>query len=123
MHKSERYYTESHEWLEAEGLTGTVGITEFAKNELGEIVHIELPSIGSLVQAGKEVCVLESTKAAVDVYSPASGEIIAVNEMLRVNPAALKEQDEWLFKINLSHPREIENLLRETQYFDKVTHS
>ncbi|HSX13076.1 MAG TPA: glycine cleavage system H protein [Chlamydiales bacterium] len=106
-------YTESHEWISEDG---TVGITEYAKNELGDIVFIELPKIGTEVKAGQQVCVLESTKAAVDVYSPASGKVIAVNMDLVGTPAKIKEKDVWLFKLKLSNPKEVESLLDEQGY-------
>lgn len=118
-------YTESHEWLAIDSSIGTVGITEYAKKELGDIVYIELPQIGAEVRAGQEVCVLESTKAAVDVYSPASGKIIAVNEALRSNPSSLKsllDQDGWLFQIALSHPNEAEELLTISEYAKLSSH-
>ena len=82
-------FTESHEWLQLKGNVGTVGITDYAQRELGEIVFIELPKVGHKVKAGQETCVLESTKAAADVYAPVSGKIIAVNEDLRKNPGSL----------------------------------
>lgn len=110
------HYTQSHEWITVQGGIGTVGITEYAKNELGDIVYIELPKVGSLVKAGQEVCVLESTKAAVDVYSPTSGEIVEVNVDLAKNPAILKDQDTWLFKIELTDLKELEQLLSNIEY-------
>src|SRR5579872_5192014 len=106
-------YTKSHEWITDDG---TVGITEYAKNELGDIVFIELPKIGTEVKAGQQVCVLESTKAAVDVYSPASGKVIAVNDELVTSPSKIKEKEAWFFKIKLSNPKEIESLLDEKEY-------
>lgn len=75
-------FTESHEWIRVEDEVGTVGITHFAQKEIGEIVYVELPFIGKLVEAGQEIAVLESTKAAADIYSPVSGEILAINKKL-----------------------------------------
>ena len=103
-------YTESHEWISLKGSVGTVGITDAAKKELGEIVYIELPEIGKVIEAAHEACVLESTKAAVDVYSPVSGKVVAVNETLRTNPSLLKEEKGWLFQIELSDLSEWEKL-------------
>ncbi len=113
------FYTDSHEWISLLGQRGRVGITKYAQKELGEIVFIELPRIGSAVALGEEVCVLESTKAAADVYSPLSGRIAAVNEALKDSPLLLNQDPEgagWLFEIELSHPEETSSLLNETQY-------
>jgi glycine cleavage system H protein len=112
-------YTQSHEWIAVDGNIGTVGITEYAQNELGDIVYIDLPKVGTDVKAGQEACVLESTKAAVDVYSPVSGKVIAVNESLRQAPASLKgasSQMGWLFKIQISDSAELDRLFSESQY-------
>lgn len=113
------HFTESHEWIRVEGNIGTVGITEYAQNELGEIVYVQLPKVGSEMQAGDEACVLESTKAAADIYSPVSGKIVKINEKLKTNPqelnrSALKEG--WLFQIEIDHPKELKKLLTEEQY-------
>lgn len=112
-------FTESHEWIRVEDEVGTVGITHFAQKEIGEIVYVELPSIGKLVKAGQEIAVLESTKAAADIYAPVSGEILEINQRLQevsqgVNQAA--EADGWLFKIRLTEPEELKRLLSEEQY-------
>jgi glycine cleavage system H protein len=112
-------YTESHEWLLVEGTVGTVGITRHAKKELGDVVYIELPKLGEKVQAGEEACVLESTKAAVDVYSPVSGTVIAVNEALGKDLSLLNgslAQDAWLFRLEISDLSQCEKLLSLTQY-------
>jgi len=95
-------FTQTHEWVRVENGIATVGVTDFAQNELGEIVYVELPKIGSHVKKSQEAVVLESTKAAVDVYSPISGEVIEVNEALRtqadlINASAFDKG--WLFKI------------------------
>lgn len=112
-------YTNSHEWIGVEGSIGTIGITEYAKKELGDIVYIELPKIGQEIQIGEEACILESTKSAVDVYSPVSGKVVAVNETLGLNPARFKGMSQvegWLFRLELSNPSEYENLLTPDQY-------
>jgi glycine cleavage system H protein len=106
-------YTQSHEWISEEG---TVGITEYAKTELGDIVFIELPKIGTEVKAGQQVCVLESTKAAVDVYSPASGTVIATSDELVKTPSKIKEEGAWLFRLKISNPAEINQLLTDQEY-------
>ncbi len=112
-------YTQSHEWIAVDGSVGTVGITEYAQKELGDIVYIELPKVGSDLKAGQEACVLESTKAAVDVYSPVSGRVIAVNESLRGAPSSLRGASlamSWLFKIEISDPNELDRLFSASQY-------
>jgi glycine cleavage system H protein len=116
-------FTESHEWIKVENGIGTVGITDVAQKELGEIVFVELPSIGKHVKAGQEIAVLESTKAAADIYSPVTGEIIEINQKLvdfvqDINRSAEKEG--WLFKIKLKDPKELERLLTREQYLEIV---
>jgi len=112
-------YTESHEWISLSDNQGRVGITKHARNELGEIVYVELPKIGQQVRVGEEVCVLESTKAAADVYAPATGTISAVHDLLKTNPHSLNQDPEsagWLFEITLSNPKEIERLMSPDEY-------
>lgn len=116
-------FTDSHEWIIVADGVGMVGITDHAQNELGEVVYIELPSVGKKVRAGEEVVVLESTKAAADIYSPVSGEIVAVNTELksgadRINRAA--ESEGWLFKIKLSNPSELSHLLKKEEYLKLI---
>ncbi len=115
-------FTESHEWVQLEGKIATVGITDHAQKELGEIVYIELPQIGQSVKAGQEVCVLESTKAAADVYAPISGKIVEVNSELKSHPGQINQSAEsksWLFKIEVSNSKEFDHLLTKQQY-DKI---
>ncbi len=112
-------YTESHEWIKVENGVGTVGITHHAQEELGEVVYIELPSVGKKVNAGQEVAVLESTKAAADIYSPVSGEIVEINQRLHdfINDINHKAESEgWLFKVKLSSAAELDSLLNQDQY-------
>jgi glycine cleavage system H protein len=116
-------FTETHEWIRVENGIGTVGITDVAQQELGEIVFVELPSIGRHVKAGQEIAVLESTKAAADIYSPVSGEIVEINQKLLdfiqdINRSA--EADGWLFKIKLAQPQELDSLLTRQQYLEIV---
>ena len=116
-------FTESHEWIvfnQTETI-GIVGITQYAQKELGEIVYLELPTIGKYVKAGEEVVVLESTKAATDLYSPVSGTILDVNKTLISAPEKVNAQPEtegWLFKIELSDPQEV-NLLLNAEIVDR----
>ena len=112
-------YTQSHEWIETEGQIGTVGVSDHAQHELGEIVYIELPVVGKTVKAGEEAAVLESTKAAADVYSPVSGTIVAVNEALNDQSELVNrspEQQGWIFKIKLSNPIELDKLMDAQTY-------
>jgi glycine cleavage system H protein len=112
-------FTQSHEWIKIEGDIGTVGITHYAKKELGEIVYIELPMIGKQVKSGEEVAVLESTKAAADIYSPVSGEICEINQSLQDFSEKINQQPEsagWLFKIKLADPAEAQSLLHSQEY-------
>lgn len=112
-------FTETHEWIRLEENIGTVGITQYAQNELGEIVYVELPKVGSRVKAGEEVCVLESTKSAADVYSPVAGTIVAVHEDLRASPQKINQSPEsegWLYRIELERVKDIEALLSKKEY-------
>ena len=112
-------YTDSHEWIKVSSGIGIVGITSFAKQELGDVVFLELPKMGRTVKAGEEACVLESTKSAADIYSPVSGEIVEINAALKENLNSLNhspEHDGWLFKIKLSRPEELQDLLDEPTY-------
>lgn len=116
-------FTESHEWIDAQNGIGTVGISDHAQKELGEVVYVELPAVGKHVQAGEEVAVLESTKAAADIYAPVSGEIVAINQKLGdfvhyINSSA--EEEGWLFKIKLSAPDELSSLLDKEEYCEMV---
>ncbi|MCP5505292.1 MAG: glycine cleavage system protein GcvH [Chlamydiales bacterium] len=109
-------YAETHEWIDD---NGRVGISKKAQEELGEIVYIELPEVGQKVKAGEEIAVLESTKAAVDIYSPVSGTITAVNEVLREDPSPLNQAPEeagYLFEMTLSKPEELEALTPKETY-------
>lgn len=110
-------FTQTHEWIRVDGNIGTVGITDHAKGELGEIVHVELPKMGHSIQAGEEVCVLESTKAAADIYSPVSGKIVEINDPSSIEQINRSpETDGWLYRIELSKPKELDALLSRTQY-------
>lgn len=123
---SKMKYTESHEWIKVDGNTATVGITDYAQKELGDIVYIELPAVGHAVQAGDEVVVLESTKAAVDIYTPVSGEIATINTSLREHPEKVNtasQTDGWLFTIKVKDPQELDALMDEKTYQNHVKNS
>jgi glycine cleavage system H protein len=112
-------YTKEHEWVLVEGDTGTVGITDHAQRELGDIVYVDLPKAGSTAEQGKTVGSVESVKAVSDLFSPVSGEVIAVNELLATTPEKLNEDPHgaaWLFKVRLSAPDEVKQLLSAADY-------
>ena len=114
-----RYYTEDHDWVEVDGDIGTVGISEYAQGQLGDIVFVEVPDEGKEVTKGDDVAVVESVKAASDVYSPVSGTVIEGNSDLADNPALVNEDPEgegWFFKLTLSDPSELEGLMDEAKY-------
>ena len=116
----ELYYASTHEWLrlEEDG-TALVGITDFAQDELGDLVFVELPEVGSQVSAGDEVSVVESVKTASDIYSPVSGEIVEVNNALTDKPEIINEspyQEGWIFRIRVSSEPELDSLLSAEDY-------
>ena len=114
-----RYYTEDHEWVEVDGDIGTVGISEYAQSQLGDIVFVEVPDEGKEVGKGDDIAVVESVKAASDVYSPVSGTVIEGNAALADTPELVNEDPEgdgWFFKLTLSDPVELESLMDEAAY-------
>jgi glycine cleavage system H protein len=118
-----RYYTEEHEWIEVDGDTATIGITAYAQEQLGDIVFVEVPAEGTSLAKGKEAAVVESVKAASDVYSPISGTAIEGNAALEDDPSLVNsspEQDGWFFKVTVADPAELEGLMDEAAYKDFV---
>lgn len=116
-------FTDSHEWILTENETGIVGITSHARKELGEVVYVQLPEVGTSVKAGEECVVLESTKAAADIYAPVSGKIVEVNKNVAEDPQLLNsspEKDGWLIKISLSDQSELDSLLDHQQYLQLI---
>jgi glycine cleavage system H protein len=114
-------YTKDHEWIRLDGDVATVGITEHAQEQLGDIVYVELPEIGRKVDKGGEAAVVESVKAASDVYAPASGEVVAVNQSLDGAPGAVNEDAEgkgWFFRLKLANAGELDALMSAEQYKD-----
>jgi glycine cleavage system H protein len=112
-------YTPDHEWIRVDGDTATVGITHHAQDALGDVVFVELPEVGKTLQQKEVAGVVESVKAAADVYMPVSGEIVAVNEALRADPSLANRDplgEGWFFKVRLSQPAELDGLLDETAY-------
>lgn len=114
-----RYYTDEHEWVDVEGDTATVGITDYAQEQLGDIVFVETPEVGTQLGQGDDAAVVESVKAASDVYAAVSGEVIEVNEMLEDEPGLVNssaEEDGWFFRITLSDKDELDDLMDEKAY-------
>jgi glycine cleavage system H protein len=112
-------YTKDHEWIRLDGDTGTVGISHYAQEQLGDVVYVELPPVGKNVARGQEAAVVESVKAASEVYAPVSGEVIAVNGELEGTPATVNEDAEgagWFLKLRVANAAEIEELMSEEQY-------
>lgn len=121
---AELRYTNSHEWVRPEGDgVFTVGITEHAQELLGDMVFVELPEVGSAVSAGDDVAVAESVKAASDVYTPISGQVVAVNEELEDAPEQVNSDpygDGWLFKVKADDPAEFEELMTAEEYQNSI---
>jgi len=112
-------YTKDHEWIRVEGNEAVVGITDFAQSQLGDIVYVELPEIGRRVEKGKEAGVVESVKAASEVYAPVSGEVTAFNAALANDPARVNKDatgEGWFFKLKLANPAELDDLMDEAAY-------
>ncbi len=117
------FYTKDHEWVSIEGDVATVGITDYAQEQLGELVFVELPVIGKQVSAGDEIAIVESSKAANDVYSPVTGKVIEVNQELESSPELINEdcyKKGWIVKLQLSDPTGGEHLMDLDQYQDYV---
>ncbi|MBP2226874.1 glycine cleavage system H protein [Azospirillum agricola] len=112
-------YTKDHEWVRVEGDVGTVGVSDFAQHQLGDVVFVELPDVGRTLEKGKEAAVVESVKAASDVFAPVSGEVIEVNHDLENEPARVNtgaQTEGWFFKLRLSNPSELDGLMDEAAY-------
>lgn len=112
-------YSEEHEWILVEGDVATVGITDFAQQALGDVVFVDLPEVGDEIEKGGEAGVVESVKAASEVYAPVTGEIVEINEELEGSPSLVNEDAEekgWFFKIKLSNPSELDDLMDENAY-------
>jgi glycine cleavage system H protein len=112
-------YTKEHEWVLVEGDQGTIGITDHAQNELGDIVFVDLPKPGATVTRGQTFGSVESVKAVSDIYAPVSGEVVAINELLGSTPETLNSDPHgtaWLIKVKLANPAEINELLAAADY-------
>ena len=117
-------FTKDHEWLKVDGDTATVGITDYAAEQLGDVVYVELPEVGRTVKKGDGAATVESVKAASDVYSPVSGEVLEVNGYLSDNPGTVNSAAQtggWFMKVRLSDRSELDELLDEDGYRDYVS--
>ncbi len=114
-----RYYTQDHEWIEVSGSEGTVGITDYAQGQLGDITYVDLPEVGAVLAKGDAPCVVDSVKAASDVYSPVSGTVTEANHALADAPELVNTEAEtggWLFRLTLSDPAELSVLMDRAAY-------
>ncbi len=118
-------YATSHEWLRTGADSAAVGITDHAQHELTDVVYVELPAIGTQVEAGQQICVVESVKAASDIYSPAAGTVCAVNDALTADPALLNTDpfgNGWIFKLKLPSDADLSALKTPDQYREQLSH-
>ena len=118
-------YAKSHEWVRVAGDVATVGITDHAQHELTDVVFVELPAVGRKVKAGETCAVVESVKTASDIYSPVSGEILAVNQAVVDNPALVNSEPfggGWFYRLKVSQPAELVNLLAPADYAAQIGH-
>lgn len=116
---SDTRYTKDHEYIRIEGDTGVVGITSYAQEQLGDVVFVELPSVGKKVDQGAEAAVVESVKAASEIYAPVAGEVVAVNDALESTPGTVNEDPTgagWFMKIKISDASQLDGLMNEADY-------
>jgi glycine cleavage system H protein len=112
-------YTKDHEWIRLDGDVGVVGITTYAQSQLGDVVYVELPAVGKQLEKGAEAAVVESVKAASEVYSPVGGEVVAINDALEAAPATVNEDAEgkgWFLKLKLADPKQLDALMSAEEY-------
>lgn len=113
------YFTKDHEWIRVEGDVGTVGITQHAAGQLGDVVFVELPAAGRMVKQKEQVAVVESVKAASDIYAPVSGEVVGRNEDLVNSPGGANESPEdkgWFYRLRITEPKELDGLMDQAAY-------
>lgn len=114
-----RYFTDEHEWIDVDGATATVGITDYAQGQLGDIVFVELPAVGTSLDQGGDAAVVESVKAASDVYAPISGKVTEINEDLEEDPALVNtdpEEGGWFFRMSVGDAAELDGLMDAAAY-------
>ena len=120
---SDKHYTEDHEWVSIEGDIATMGISNYAQDQLGDVVFVELPDKGASLEKGAEVAVVESVKAASEVYAPVSGEVVEINEAIGENPGLVNEDAEgkgWFLKIKVAGASDLSDLMDASAYADQV---
>ena len=116
---SKMYYTKEHEWVKIDGNIATVGISDFAAHQLGDITFVELPAVGKAVKQFEVLCAIESVKAASDIYAPVSGTVVSVNEALNTRPEIVNESPEeaaWMATMKMTDPSEVAKLMNREQY-------
>jgi glycine cleavage system H protein len=116
---TEPRFTKDHEWVRLDGDLAVIGITDYAQSQLGDVVYVELPEIGRHIEQGKEAAVVESVKAASDVYAPVSGEVVAANDALAADPAKVNSDpmgEGWFLKLRLADPKQLDQLMDEAAY-------
>jgi glycine cleavage system H protein len=119
MYPADYRYTKQHEWIDVKGTVGTIGITDYAQQELGDVVFVELPKVGTAVKAGASFGTVESVKAVSEVFSPVSGEVAEVNAALTDTPEKLNAEPHgaaWLIRVKLADPKEVSGLMDATAY-------
>jgi glycine cleavage system H protein len=123
VNPEDRRYTQSHEWVRIDGDVGTIGITDYAQKELGDIVYLELPEVGHVFNAGEEFGTVESVKAVSELFTPVSGEIVEINKGAVTEPGIVNDDpfgDGWMIKLKLSTDEEVQKLLTAEQYEEYV---
>ena len=119
MYPEEYRYSKDHEWIKVEGDLGTLGITDFAQKQMGDVVYVEMPDIGTELELHQTIGVIESVKAVSDIYSPASGEVVEVNKNLNESPELINEDPHgkgWIIKIKIKKSSEVENMMSFSEY-------
>ncbi len=123
MNPEDRHYAQSHEWVRIDGEIGTIGITDYAQKELGEIVYLELPEVGHVFNADEEFGIVESVKAVSELFTPLSGEVVEINKSAIAEPGIVNDDpfgDGWLIRLKLSTDEEISKLMSAEQYAEYV---
>jgi glycine cleavage system H protein len=119
MYPADYRYTKDHEWIKVDGSTGTIGITDYAQHELGDVVFVELPKVGAKVEAGKSFGTVESVKAVSEIFSPVSGEVAEINSLLADAPEKINQDPHgtaWLVRVKLPNPKEAASLMDAAAY-------
>jgi glycine cleavage system H protein len=119
MVPADRRYTKEHEWIKVEGGVGTIGITDYAQHELGDVVFVELPKVGAALESGQALGTVESVKAVSEIFSPVSGEVLETNSLLASSPEKINSDphgEGWLLKLKLSNPTQVDALMEATAY-------